>query len=531
MPTPHWLSALQNPGSFPHPVAGFKLLHTHISWVLLTGDYVYKFKKPVNLGFLDFSTLERRQYYCAEELRLNRRLAPELYLDVVPVVWDASTGKPKIGGTGSPFEYAVRMRQFDPSDGLDQRVTQGELTPQYLDPLAKQLAQFHDQVPRAPNNSTWGRPENILGQAQDNFQVLAVYFRDYPDYLEVLESQRQDTIHQYKALQEQLQQRQADGWIRECHGDLHFGNLVRYQGHPLAFDCIEFNPDLRWIDVQSELAFLYMDACARRVPGFGRRFLNIYLEQTGDYAGLTVQRFYQAYRAMVRAKVAALRHQQESPGDNALAPEVLRYVDLASAIRTAARPYLILAHGLSGSGKTYQSWGLIEQLGVVRLRSDVERKRLYGLNQNERPDPKMLPLLYGEQANQQTHDHLAKLTDLLLTAGWPVFVDATFLQHQQRQRFQEIANNCAVPWVIMDFQAPESVLKRRIQARSTAGVDASDADLRVLEAQLAQFQPLHADEKDHTITVDTTLLMASVELSQRVLNHFGGDFVSQPWMW
>jgi uncharacterized protein len=300
-----------------------------------------------------------------------------------------------------------------------------------------------------------------------------------------------------------LQQRKRDGFIRECHGDLHLRNLAWVDGKALAFDCIEFNPALRWIDVMSDIAFLVMDLRERGEPHLAQRFLNAYLEITGDYEGLALLSFYLIYRAMVRAKVAAIRSGQTAIGKNEQEEaerEFVTYLEFAEKCMKTNQPLLIVARGVSASGKSKQSGLLLTWLGAIRLRSDVERKRLFGLRAEESGKAAPGEGIYNAAAGEKTYDRLAQLAGRVLDAGYPVIIDAACLKRAQRERFYQLAKKRDVPVLLLEFHAAEEVLRQRI-ARRKGG--ASDADLSVLEHQLAQWEPVEEEEKKYLISVNT----------------------------
>jgi len=282
---------LANPSCYEHAVAQVRLIETHISWVLLTGEYAYKIKKPLNLGFLDFSTLAQRKQACAEEVRLNRRLAAETYLGVVAI-----TGSPEaphindhqIGSRNEPIEYAVKMRQFPPDATLDRLDERGGLGIEQIDQLAARLAQFHlTECARAPAASPWGEPDNIFRPVAENFKLLFAKLDDAAEIRRLTALQDWSSV-EHERLAPLMRERKRDGFVRECHGDLHLGNLAWVDGQLLIFDCIEFSPALRWIDVISEMAFCFMDLLHRQRNGLAMRFLNAWLEVSGDYAGIAL---------------------------------------------------------------------------------------------------------------------------------------------------------------------------------------------------------------------------------------------------
>ncbi len=498
------VKALHDPACYPHPVQPIHIIETHISIVVLTGPFAYKIKKPVDLGFLDFTTLEKRRLFCDEELRLNSRLAPEIYLDVARIC--GTPQSPRIGGTGEIIEYAVRMREF-PQEALADRVlARGELTPRQVDALSAGIARFHCDAPRSSRIDGFSTPEAVLAPALQNFAQIRI-LPGQAGFMPVLEKVEAWTRREHARLREILAGRKREGLVRECHGDLHLGNIVILEGEPRAFDCIEFNPELRWIDVMNEVAFLVMDFQAAGRTDFARRFLNGYLEATGDYAGMRVLRYYCAYRAMVRAKVMLMRAGQQgcTPEDLVSATALFgRYLSVAASCAQPCRSFVLITHGFSGSGKTTLSQPLVELTGAIRVRSDVERKRIHGLAPKDRSGSGITEGLYRPEATESTYGRLLDLARIVVEAGHGVIVDATFLERRQRDRFRALAARAGVPFLIVDFTASEKILRSRILARSERGADASDADLAVLEHQLGTHEPLQADENESVFACDAS---------------------------
>ena len=479
---------------YGHPVGEVRLIETHISWVLLAGDYAYKIKKPVDLGFLDFSTLALRRQACDEEVRLNRRLAPSYYLGVVRIT--GSPDAPRLGGAGAPFEYAVQMRCFPPEDTLDHLAQRGELGAEKIDRLAARIARFHlHECAVASADMPWGEPDVIARPVAENFELLAERLPN-PARLKKLQDWSEA---EHRRLTPLMSERKRAGFVRECHGDLHLGNLAWVDGELVIFDCIEFSPALRWIDVISEVAFCYMDLLHRGQDELAMRFLNAWLESTGDYEGMALLCYYAVYRAMVRAKVAALRTGQA--GGEAERAEVDTCLQLAERLMQSGPPRLWITHGLSGSGKTTQTQSLLQRQGMIRLRSDVERKRLAGLDALARSGGGVGEGLYTPQAGERTYRHLAHLAGKLLDAGWPVVVDAASLQRWQRDLFRDLARRRGAAFRILDVQAGPDLLRERIAARMAQGADASEADLRVLQRQMEAAQPLAEDESADVVAV------------------------------
>jgi hypothetical protein len=496
------VEALRDPARYPHPAGRVELIETHISWVLLAGDFAYKLKKPVDLGFLDFSTLAARSHFCEEELRLNRRTAPELYLEVVPI--GGTPEDPRLGAAPA-IDYAVKMRRFEQDALLDRVAKRGALTASHVDALASAVADFHGRIEHAPPGSDWGSPERVVEFAEQNFEQVEP-LAEAPADLEHLESLRTWTDHEFTVRREILLERKRAGFVREGHGDLHLGNIALIDGRPVAFDCIEFNPSLRWIDVASEVAFLVMDLLDHRLARLAWRCLNRYLEATGDYEGLAVLRFYLVYRAMVRAKVACIRAAQsglDAAARARVAAEYRGYFALARRLAESERPAIVLMHGLSGSGKTTVAQSLVESLGAIRARSDVERKRIHGLGALDRTHQALDAGLYGPEATRKTYDRLAAVARIAADAGFPLIVDAAFLRRGDRDAFRDLARELDVPFAIATCEASEAALRARVAARERAGADASEASTAVLERQLATQEPLGEEEQSAAVVFDT----------------------------
>lgn len=464
------------------------LVETHISWVLLDGEQAWKLKKPVRMGFLDFSTPQARAHCCREELRLNQRLAASVYLRVAPV--SGTPEDPVIEGAGEPIDHLVVMRQFPPGSLLSEQLAAGQLRSELIDLLVRRLARFHEDAPVAPPGSAFGQPETIIATAGLTLDRLEAVSG------EAACSELRAWLHdQAMPLTPAWRARVAAGRVREGHGDLHLANTVALEDEVTAFDCIEFDPTLRWIDVMDDLAFLLMDLLAHGRPDLAWRGLDGWLEVTGDVGGLRVLRHALVRRAMVRALVQRLQTHVD-----AAQPD---YLATACGLMIASRPALLLTHGLSGSGKSTLALRLVEAAGAVRLRSDVERKRLHGLAAGESSAGRAADM-YGPQATARTFERLRSLAHDSLCAGWPTIVDAASLRRDERERFQRLANDLGMPFAILDCQAPVEVLRERVAARQARGSDASEADVQVLERQLDWQEPLTAHEQGLALRVDTT---------------------------
>lgn len=499
--TARLVEGLRRAGAYPHPAGDVKVIETHISYVLLAGDFAYKIKKPVRLGFLDFSSPQARRFFCEEEVRLNRRTAPGLYLGVVAIGGDP----PTIGAHAEPCEHAVKMRRFRQEDLLDHMAREGRLEPAQVDALAAAVARMHAAAPRAEAGDARDAVERAAQPALDNFRDIAALEAGGP-VRESLLRLREWTLHERGALARTFASRRIDGFVRECHGDLHLANVVLAGGEPVPYDCIEFDPRMRWIDVMSDVAFTVMDLAHLGSPRLAARFLSAYLERTGDYAGLRVLRFYLVYRAMVRAKIACIRAHQPGASDRAHAlahAELVARLGLAE--RLARRPALalLLMHGLPGSGKTTASQVLLEALGAVRLRSDVERKRLHGLAASARSASAPGAGIYSPVESLRAYARLSTLAYEVLAAGYPVVVDAASLSRGERERFRHVAHVAGAAFEIVDCVAPEATLRSRLARRASEARDASEADVAVLERLCATREPLGDDERMHCVVLDT----------------------------
>ena len=474
------------------PVA---LLQTHISWVLLTRRLAFKLKKPVRLPFLDFTLPQRREQACLDELRLNRRLAASLYLGVLPV--RGTPQAPRLGGHGPVLDHAVAMRRFPDGALMSERVRALRLLPRHVESLAARLADFHRDAAVAPADGPFGQPARVREAA---FKVL-----DQLDAAlganERLHALRAWVGRQCESLSLVLRRRLEGGAVREGHGDLHLANLIVLgegeREEATAFDCIEFDPALRWLDVMADIAFTTMDLQAHGHADLAFRFLDVYLQRGGDYAGTRVLRLYQVYRALVRALVAAL-----SPAAGA-ADGPPDYLACAEALIAAGRaPRLLITYGPSGSGKSTVAQALAALAGAVRIRSDVERKRLFGLQALQRSAALGLDL-YTPEAGRRTFSHLLDCAREALLGGFPVIVDAAFLSREHRRLFEHLAWQLGVPFNVLACGADAATLRERVAARDAAGSDPSEASVAVLARQLETGEPLDAAERACALEVMT----------------------------
>jgi aminoglycoside phosphotransferase family enzyme/predicted kinase len=479
------------------------LIQTHISSVLLAGDFAYKLKKPVAFGFVDFSTLAARRHCCEEELRLNRRTAPQIYLDVVRIT--GTEEAPRLNVRGAPIDYAVRMRRFAGRDLADRRARAGRFSAAHADRLAAAVAAFHQAAAPAPPGAGFGAPAKVLRWARENF-ALALLRLDDEAQRARLQRLADWTEGEFRRREAWFALRAAAGFIREGHGDLHLANIVLLDGVPVPFDGIEFNAELRFIDVASDVAFAFMDLVEHGLSPLAWRFLDRYLQATGDYGLLPGLRFYAVYRALVRAKVSLIRaHQPDArPAERQKASAAFaRDLALAERLARPAKTMLVAIGGLSGSGKTTVADRLLEGLGAVRVRSDVERKRLAAVSAGTRVAAGYGAGLYAPAMTARTYERLRQVADLALDAGHPVIVDAALLARSEREALREVAARHGVRFVLLWCEAPWATLRSRVARRERRGRDASDATVAVLQRQREAAELPAADE--HALPFDTAV--------------------------
>jgi aminoglycoside phosphotransferase family enzyme len=475
-PLPAHIQALFLPETYPHPVENIKMIQTHISWVFLTGNYAYKLKKPLNLDFLDFSTLSKRKFYCEQELTLNRRLSADIYLDVLPMCQQGE--QYKLDGSGDIVDYCLKMRQFDQSGLLDQRLRSNQLDPSWMDQLAESTARFHVEQ---QGTTQFGQPQMLADHIRTNLDIAADHIGDALNesiMAELKKFARDELVRQ----NENLLGRQADGFVRPCHGDLHLKNITLIENIPCIFDCIEFSDEFRIIDTMNDAAFLLMDCDAHGRADLGFRFLSRYLEHTGDYFGLSLMNLYLFYRATVRGKVTTLlateitdKNERRRDFD-----EAGKYFNLAASYTRTRQTELFVIGGLSGSGKSHLA---LLGCGIARaiiIRSDATRKRIAA----DFPDLE----LYGREMHINTYSAMFAAARMTLDAGFSVILDATFLHPDSRQQVFELANACTSPLHFFWLDINEVVLRKQIKKRQNTARDISDADLHVLDLQLAEYQ-------------------------------------------
>ncbi|MEN6542059.1 AAA family ATPase [Parvibaculum sp.] len=461
-------------------------IETHASRVYLAGERVYKLKKRVDFGFLDFTTLEKRRAAAENEIALNRRTAPDIYLRTLPV--RRKNGELQLGGSeGEIVDWLVEMRRF-PAEGLFARLAdEGRLTRGLIERLAADVASFHDHAEVMRERGGASLFARIVAGNDDNLKdsIGKVFDAEKVARLKV-ESDRM--IEAHAAL---LDGRRDAGFVRRCHGDLHLGNVTLIDNRPVIFDCIEFSEDIASIDILYDLAFLLMDLEFRattdeRMRGFANRALNVYLDHVGEggigptLEGLALLPLFVATRAAVRAKVTAVIADTEEKRDRSRA-----YLDFALAALAPRAPRMVAVGGLSGTGKSTLAMALAPKLGLplgaVHLRSDIVRKRLF----NVAPLERLPEAAYAKNVGRRVYDEMLTLAGTALGAGMTVVVDAVFSREGERGRAERLAAEAGVPFEGIWLEAPASVLEARVASRAAEALDPSDADVRVLHQQLA----------------------------------------------
>ncbi len=486
---------------YPHAVQEpLQLLQTHVSYVVLTGEYAYKVKKPVNFGFLNYSTLELRKHFCEEELRLNRRGAAELYLEVIPIT--QTNGRYHLGGGGDVVDYAVKMRQFPQEALLTSLDERGELTAELMVQLAEAIAQFHLNAYTDDYIRSFGRVENVRQAFDENYEQTQKYIGG-PQTQEQFDKTRAWTDRFFAERQDLLESRIQQNCIRECHGDLHLRNIAYWNGKLLLFDCIEFNEPFRFVDFMFDIGYIMMDLEIRKRQDLATIFLNTYVEQTGDWEGLRVLPLYTSRQAYVRAKVTSFL--LDDPSIPETEKEQARaiaapYYTLAWDCLQPRTGRIILMSGLSGSGKSTTARQLAQQLNAIHIRSDAVRKHLGGVPLNERGSDD----LYTPAMTQRTYQRLLDLGILLATEGYSVILDAKYDRQALRQVAIAQAAAHHLPLQICACYAPLEVLQSRLQQRVG---DIADATPAILAQQtLESFTPA---ELPHVVTIDTTQDLSS----------------------
>jgi len=478
------INSMLNPKIYPHDVYELKLIETHISWVILTGRYAYKIKKPVNFGFLDFTSLSARKYYCDLELKFNKRLASNMYLKVMPIT--GSFANLHLDGKGSVLEYAVVMNEFK----QQQLLTNCVIDAQIIDDLAEIIADFHQKATNVtvPNFLT---AKAALAPFEQNFAQIIPLLEDKKD-LTIINNLREQATASYPQLTNFLEQRIAQKAIKQCHGDLHLGNIIQTDNKPVIFDCIEFNDEFRFIDVISDAAFLTMDLLDKNYADLANLFISNYLAKTQDYLALNVLNFYLMHRALVRAKVNLFSKNHADDKKQAI-NNYRSYINLACSYQKSTPQFIAITYGVSASGKSYAAKQITANFGAFTISSDNLRK----VKQTKD---------YSDAGRNQIYKQLLEQAKIIVQAGFSVIIDATFLSYMQRKQVADLANILKIPMLIISCSADIAELEKRASVRSKLVNCNSDADFAVINKQLKLIEPLQEHEKSYMVKADDNLI-------------------------
>jgi uncharacterized protein len=468
-----------------------RIIETHISTLLLAHGEAWKIKKPLDLGFLDYSTLKLRRHACHEELRLNRRLAPAIYLDVNAIIATASGAEFAAADHPEALEYAVHMRQFAADQILGDHLH--HLTPELISTITQQIFEFQQKIERSNPSSPYGTAAQVAEPMVQNFILLRQLVSDRT-LLQKIAAIEAWTLERHQQLLPLLAQRHATGMIREGHGDMHLGNIAFDHDTAIIFDGIEFSADLRWIDTINEIAFLLMDLDLHQKQPLAWQLLNQWLWLSGDFAALPLLRYYQTYRAMVRAKITAIRLQQgvTRRESDELRQQLHQLIELATHYCQPQEVKLLITYGPSGSGKSTLARQWIAQHGAIHIAADVERKRLSGLAPLERSRPEHN--LYHSEQSARTYQRILSLGRDAIQSGFSAILDATWLYHRHRIAPQQLAAELGVPFAILAAQGSFETLRQRVEQRLQLGNDPSEATVEVMQQQLNTLEPLTPEE-------------------------------------
>jgi uncharacterized protein len=521
------IRAMLDPAFYPDGPAEVRLVQTHISYVFLVGKVVYKVKKPVCFSFLDFSTLDRRRHFCHEEVRLNRRLAPDTYLGVVAICRDAE--RFRLGGEDDPaaVEYAVQMRHLPDDRAFDRLLDRGEVTPEMIGQLAETLVEFHRRA-RADEEVTANGDPDIVGKIiSDNFAGMQP-FRNVTVPAsddDAIQSFTRDFLARHADL---FRRRQAERRIRECHGDLHAEHIC-FADPLVIFDCIEFNSEYRYCDVASEIAFLTMDLAYHEHEELAASLVARYSDLANDPDLFRLVPFYACYRAYVRGKVDSLKSAENDvdPTERKAARvSASRHFALAYRYTWAYRPCVVAIAGLSGSGKSTVAEALARRTGFTRISSDHVRKELAGLPLTTRSGGPYGNGIYTAQFSNRTYETMFDHARSTVTAGGGAILDATFQLAIGRTTARNIAVAHRIPFLLVECRCSDEEVRKRLKRRAREGTDASDADWDVYRGQQRRFEPFDEHADADRLILDTNahpdVLVARVEqaLRERAQRHF-----------
>jgi len=497
------VKALSDPAFYPHPVEKVQFLQTHISSVFLTGEYVYKLKKPVNFGFLDFSTIELREHYCRAEVELNSRLAPSVYLRAAPITLDGD--RLVLEGQGEIIDWVVVMRELEERLLGSEVLARGELSAAHMDSLVEVLVPFYRDAATGEGIDQYGTVEAVKFNTDENFSQT----KDYSGKL--LSNDRYKHIRRwtntfYEDNSDLFERRIAEGRIRESHGDLHLGNVF-LEDPPIIFDCIEFNERFRCGDVAVDLAFMAMDLDFNGRPDLSEHFVDRYVEASGDTDLVRLLDFYKCYRAYVRGKIACFTSSDPALDNGARRAQrnlARRYFGLAYQYAGGAeKPSLVVLYGLMGSGKTNVARYLREHFGWHMLSTDAVRKQIAGVGENTRVYVPYNEGLYSPEMNRKTYAEVCRRAENLLLGGFPVVVDGAFKYQDERLPVIEAAQRADARLIFIQTVCEPDEQRHRLEKRQQHDTR-SDGRVELMENQRADFEAPNLDFEElfHTVSTD-----------------------------
>ncbi len=501
-PLPELAQALLNPEIYPQPPQKVAIIQTQMSFIFIAGEFVYKVKKPVNLGYLDYTTLEKRKFFCEKEVELNRRLCPDAYLGVIPVIKNG--GKYALSGQGGIIEYAVKMRYLPQDRMMNVLLPRNEVTPQMVERVAEKLAQFHEKAETNAAISIFGDIPTIKVNTEENFNQTeksvgrTISRQNYEKI--------KDYTRRYIAENEPLlKKRVAEGRIKDCHGDLHAAHVCFTAGICI-YDCIEFNDRFRYCDIASEIAFLAMDLDHYGRADLSRHFVQSYVAQSNDAELLKLLAFYKCYRAYVRGKVESFKMDDPyvSDADREHSKNAaMSYFDLAGAY-IREKPVLFITVGLVGTGKTSLAQALAKRLGLIYLSSDVIRKQLAGIPATEHRFEEFNSGIYAAEFTRRTYDTLLSEAEKSLREGASVILDASFLKSAERQRAKRVADGTGAGFFVLECVLDEGLVKQRL-ARRLEEKSVSDGRWEVYVAQKERAEPVTEVSPESHLVIDASL--------------------------
>ena len=498
------ISAMKTPEIYPERPAKVDFLQTHVSAIFLTGEHAYKVKKPVAFGFLDFSTLEKRKFYCQQEVVLNRRLCPEIYLGVVEI--RLHQGRISLGeGPGAIVEYAVLMKQLPQDCMMERRLSRGDITPALLQKIATKIACFHGQAETNSEIASFGTIDTIRHNLEENFSqtekyiglsISAEIFREI-----------QENAHRFMQKQLSLFNRRiATGKIRDCHGDLHLQHICLSE-EIFIFDCIEFNRRFRYSDVAADIAFLLMDLDFHGFPLLSTDLAASYLRISQDWSLFLLLDFYKSYRAYVRGKVLSFRFDDPAIAEaekGAALEDARGYFRWAHRYaRRMNRPALLVTCGLMGTGKSTIARAISEELGWPRLSSDALRKELASLSPREHRYEKYQQGLYSPDFSRKTYEALLDRARKILEMGDSLIIDASFMKQRERREAWALAQQAGADFLLIECQLPEGEVRRRLARRVNDTDEPSDGRWELFGAQRKDFDRVEEISPDLHLALRT----------------------------